>query len=118
QPAELLARIRAAKRIVDLQKELLESNRRLELLSITDGLTKLHNHRHFQDELTRAFDESQRYHRPLALVIADLDFFKKVNDTHGHAVGDEALKAVAATLKQSIRSTDLAALYGGEQLTP
>ena len=58
QPAELLARIRAAKRIVDLQKELLESNRRLELLSITDGLTKLHNHRHFQDELARACDES------------------------------------------------------------
>ena len=49
QPAELLARIRAAKRIIDLQKELVESNRRLELLSITDGLTKLHNHRHFQD---------------------------------------------------------------------
>src|SRR5262249_35358590 len=55
QPAELLARIRAAKRIIDLQKELLESNRRLELLSITDGLTRLHNHRHFQDELAREY---------------------------------------------------------------
>jgi two-component system cell cycle response regulator len=115
QPAELLARIRAAKRIIDLQKELMESNRRLELLSITDGLTKLHNHRHFQDELARAFEESQRYHRPLSLVIADLDFFKKVNDTYGHAVGDEVLKAVSAIFQQSIRSTDLAARYGGEE---
>jgi two-component system, cell cycle response regulator len=117
QPAELLARIRAAKRIVDLQKELMESNRRLELLSITDGLTKLHNHRHFQDELGRAFEESERYGRPLSLVIADLDFFKKVNDTYGHAVGDEVLKAVSAILQQSTRSTDLAARYGGEEFT-
>ena len=115
QPAELLARIRAAKRIIDLQKELMESNRRLELLSITDGLTKLHNHRHFQDELSRAFDESQRYNRPLSLVMADIDFFKKVNDSHGHAIGDEVLKAVSATFQQSIRSTDLAARYGGEE---
>src|SRR5437764_4212824 len=115
QPAELLARIRAAKRIIDLQKELVESNRRLELLSITDGLTKLHNHRHFQDELSRAFEESQRYHRPLSLVMADIDFFKKINDTHGHACGDEVLKAVAGIFHQSIRSTDLAARYGGEE---
>jgi diguanylate cyclase (GGDEF)-like protein len=115
QPAELLARIRAAKRIIDLQKELVESNRRLELLSITDGLTKLHNHRHFQDELARAFDESQRYHRPLSLVMADIDFFKKINDTYGHATGDEVLKAISAIFQQSIRSTDLAARYGGEE---
>lgn len=115
QYPELLARIRAAKRIVDLQKELLETNKRLELLSITDGLTRLHNHRHFQDELARAFEESQRYQRPLSLVIVDLDFFKKVNDTHGHAVGDEVLKAVAKIFRESIRSTDLAARYGGEE---
>ena len=115
QYPELMARIRAAKRIVDLQKELMETNRRLELLSITDGLTKLHNHRHFQDELTRAFEESQRYQRPLSLVIVDLDFFKKVNDTYGHAIGDEVLKTVAKVFQDSIRSTDLAARYGGEE---
>ena len=115
QPAELLARIRAAKRIVDLQKELLESNKRLEMLSITDGLTQLYNHRYFQDELARAFEESQRYSRPLSLAIIDLDFFKKVNDTYGHAVGDEVLKKVASLFRESIRSTDLAARYGGEE---
>jgi diguanylate cyclase (GGDEF)-like protein len=115
QSAELLARIRAAKRIVDLQKELLESNKRLEMLSITDGLTKLYNHRYFQDELARAFEESQRYQRPLSLAIVDLDFFKKVNDSYGHAVGDEVLKAVSRIFQDSIRATDLAARYGGEE---
>jgi len=115
QYPELMARIRAAKRIVDLQKELLETNHRLELLSITDGLTKLYNHRHLQDELARAFEESVRYQRPLSFVIVDLDFFKKVNDTYGHAIGDEVLKAISAIFKQSIRTTDLAARYGGEE---
>ena len=115
QYPELLARIRAGKRIVDLQKELLETNKRLELLSITDGLTKLHNHRHFQDELARAFEESQRYQRPLSLAMIDLDFFKKINDTYGHAVGDDVLKATAKMFRSSVRSTDLVARYGGEE---
>jgi diguanylate cyclase (GGDEF)-like protein len=115
QYPELLARIRAGKRIVDLQKELLETNKRLERLSITDGLTNLFNHRKFQDELARAFEESARYARPLSLAIVDLDFFKKVNDTYGHAVGDEVLKAVSRLFQESIRSTDLAARYGGEE---
>jgi two-component system cell cycle response regulator len=115
QLPELLARIRAGKRIVDLQKELLESNRRLELLSVTDGLTKLHNHRYFQDELARKFEESQRYERPLSLAMIDIDFFKKVNDTYGHAVGDDVLKAVAKLYQSSVRSTDLVARYGGEE---
>ena len=115
QYPELLARIRAGKRIVDLQKELLETNKRLELLSITDGLTKLHNHRHFQDELQRAFEESQRYQRPLSLAMIDIDFFKKINDTYGHAAGDDVLKQVSALYGTSVRSTDLVARYGGEE---
>ena len=115
QYPELLARIRAGKRIVDLQKELLETNKRLELLSITDGLTKLYNHRYFQDELLRAFEESHRYQRPLSLAIIDLDFFKKINDTYGHAVGDEVLKCVSKLFRDSVRSSDLAARYGGEE---
>ena len=115
QPAELLARVRAAKRIVDLQKELLETNKRLELLSITDGLTKLHNHRYFQDEMNRAFEESQRYERPLSLAMIDIDFFKKINDTYGHAAGDDVLRAVAQLYRDSVRATDLVARYGGEE---
>jgi len=115
QYPELLARIRAGKRIVDLQKELLQTNKRLELLSITDGLTRLHNHRHFQDELARAFEESQRYGRPLSLAMIDIDFFKKFNDTHGHAVGDDVLRRAAELYQSSVRSTDLVARYGGEE---
>ena len=115
QYPELMARIRAGKRIVDLQKELTETNKRLELLSITDGLTKLHNHRYFQDEVARAFEESQRYQRPLSLAMIDIDFFKKINDTYGHAVGDDVLKRSAALYRDSVRSTDLVARYGGEE---
>jgi len=115
QYPEVLARVRAGKRIVDLQMELMETNKRLELLSITDGLTKLHNHRYFQDELAKAFDESHRYERPLSLAMIDIDFFKKVNDTYGHAVGDEVLKTVAKLYGDSVRSTDLVARYGGEE---
>ena len=115
QAAELLARVRAAKRIVDLQKELVETNKRLELLSITDGLTKQHNHRYFQDELNRAFEESQRYERPLSLAMIDIDFFKKINDTYGHAVGDDVLREVARLYRDSVRTTDLVARYGGEE---
>jgi two-component system cell cycle response regulator len=112
---ELLARVRAGKRIVDLQTELIATNKRLELLSITDGLTHLHNHRYFQDELARAFEESQRYHRPLSMAMIDIDYFKKVNDTYGHAVGDDVLKAVSKLYAESVRSTDLVARYGGEE---
>jgi diguanylate cyclase (GGDEF)-like protein len=115
QHPELLARVRAGKRIVDLQKELVASNRRLEHLSITDGLTKLYNHRYFQDELSKAFETTSRYGRPLSLALLDLDLFKKVNDTHGHAAGDEVLKNVAQLFMGSIRSADIAARYGGEE---
>ena len=115
QYPELLARIRAGKRIVDLQKELLETNKRLELLSITDGLTKLHNHRYLQDELARAFEESQRYDRPLSLAMIDIDHFKQFNDTYGHAVGDDVLKCAAKLYRESVRSTDVVARYGGEE---
>jgi two-component system, cell cycle response regulator len=114
-PLELLARLRAARRIVDLQKELIVSNRRLELLSITDGLTQLYNHRHFQEEFSRLFDEASRYQRPLSLALLDIDFFKKVNDTYGHAAGDVVLKEVASLFLSSIRASDLAARYGGEE---
>lgn len=117
QHAELLARVRAGKRIVDLQAELKERNAALARLSITDGLTGLNNHRHFQDELLRAFEESERYNRPLSLALIDLDFFKKINDTYGHAAGDEVLRGVSNIFTTSIRAADIAARYGGEEFT-
>ncbi len=115
QPAELLARVRAGKRIVDLQSRLMATNRRLEMLSITDGLTQVFNHRHFREEFDRTFLEAIRYERPLSLAMIDIDFFKKVNDTWGHATGDQVLRDVSATLALSVRTSDMVARYGGEE---
>ena len=84
-------------------------------LAISDPLTGAHNRRHFfqraQEELYRA----GRYQRPVALIIFDLDFFKQVNDTYGHAAGDRVLQTVAALVRGSIRAADIFARYGGEE---
>ncbi|MGA2508417.1 MAG: diguanylate cyclase [Chitinispirillaceae bacterium] len=81
-----------------------------------DGLTGLYNHRQFQQLLKDEITRSGRYNDPLALVIGDIDFFKKVNDTHGHQFGDTVLKNVATLLDASIRTgIDTAARYGGEE---
>jgi diguanylate cyclase (GGDEF)-like protein len=87
-----------------------------ENLAIRDGLTGLYNHRQFQLLLKEAITRSIRYTKPLALVICDIDHFKKVNDTYGHRYGDTVLKTVASKLQSSIREgIDNAARYGGEE---
>jgi diguanylate cyclase (GGDEF)-like protein len=92
-----------------------ESEEALKLLAITDSLTGLYNRRHFnkltEDEIIRAL----RYSRPLSVMMFDIDFFKRVNDSFGHASGDMVLKMVAKTTKEMIRTTDIAARYGGEE---
>jgi len=113
--AELIARVRAGIRIVDLQKALLSSNARLEKLSRTDELTSLANRRHFRDELSRAFDHASRYERPLSVAIVDVDHFKSINDDHGHEEGDRVLEALGAVLRETLRSSDFAARIGGEE---
>jgi diguanylate cyclase (GGDEF)-like protein len=112
---ELLARVRAGLRIVDLQKELIRSNRRLETISNTDSLTGLCNRRSFQNELQKAFEQAQRYERPLGLIMVDVDHFKSVNDVHGHVVGDDVLEELGTRIKGSLRKTDLACRFGGEE---
>ena len=112
---ELIARIRAGVRIVRLQKALLESNHRLEELSLTDSLTSLRNRRAFDERLTDAFEHSRRYERPLSLVLLDIDHFKPINDTHGHDGGDEVLRAVAQRIATCTRQTDFVARIGGEE---
>ncbi|MBK5259295.1 MAG: diguanylate cyclase [Thermoanaerobaculia bacterium] len=113
--SELIARIRAGLRIVDLQKALVASNRRLAELSLTDGLTQIRNRRAFDAELMTRFDVARRYQRPLSAVLIDIDHFKAINDQHGHAVGDAVLQAVAAVLSAGTRKTDFIARYGGEE---
>jgi len=87
----------------------------IERMATTDGLTGLLNHRKFQDKLTQELKRSERYSTPLSLLLADIDYFKKVNDTYGHPVGDLVLKGVARILKEEIRDIDIAARYGGEE---
>ncbi len=87
----------------------------LEQLATTDGLTGLHNHRRFQEMIDELVQKSMRYWRPLALIMADIDHFKQVNDTYGHPMGDEVLRKVARTLGDLVRSTDKVCRYGGEE---
>ncbi|HEY0140937.1 MAG TPA: diguanylate cyclase [Thermoanaerobaculia bacterium] len=115
QMDELLARIRAGARIVKLQRALMESNRRLEELSLTDPLTSLRNRRAFEDVLKASFEHARRYERPLSLAIIDLDHFKPINDSFGHPAGDAVLRAVAQLLDGTTRRSDLVARIGGEE---
>lgn len=81
----------------------------------TDSLTGLSNRRAFDDELKRRLNEWQRKNTPCALVLLDIDFFKKFNDTHGHQVGDEVLRSVAKVLAKQSREMDIPCRYGGEE---
>lgn len=112
---ELLARVRhrlAMRRRID---SLLDEGEKLHLLSVTDGLTQIANHRFLQERLREEFRRAQRYSDPLALILIDLDHFKSVNDSYGHVVGDEVLRAVAKVVRDAVRDTDLVARYGGEE---
>jgi len=112
---ELLARVRAGRRIVELQKALLASNRRLDELSRTDSLTGIGNRRSFDGELVSRFEHALRYGRPLTLVMIDIDHFKKINDTFGHQAGDEVLQRIARVLQRTTRQSDFVARFGGEE---
>jgi diguanylate cyclase (GGDEF)-like protein len=102
-------------RLKDQYDELLCANEILAQLSITDGLTKLHNHRYFQDHLTREIKRVGRSGEPLSMLLFDLDDFKGLNDRMGHAAGDELLVRVANIMVVSVRESDLLARYGGEE---
>ena len=84
-------------------------------LSITDNLTGLYNHRFFHERLRYEFARARRYHEPLGCIMIDVDFFKTVNDTYGHLLGDEVLKSLASIVSRATRSVDLVARYGGEE---
>ncbi|MFQ5407964.1 MAG: GGDEF domain-containing protein, partial [Anaerolineales bacterium] len=90
------------------------SDRLLELARV-DSLTGLINRRHSFEIAEQEFQRARRYKRPLAVIMLDLDHFKRVNDTHGHAVGDEVLQAVAQRCRQNLREIDTLGRYGGEE---
>jgi two-component system cell cycle response regulator len=125
----LLARIRARQRIVMLQQEvekekkgiqrytaeLTVANRRLEMIANTDILTGLPNRRYALSRLEQEWEAAQRYHRPLSVLMLDLDYFKSINDTLGHDAGDAVLVHAAKILKATVRSIDIACRHGGEE---
>lgn len=88
---------------------------KVEALATTDALTGLANRRVFEQRLTDELDRSNRYGHSLGLLMADVDDFKRVNDTYGHAVGDVVLQAIASILRRSVREIDLCVRYGGEE---
>lgn len=86
-------------------------------LATTDGLTDLYNHRYFQDQMKMNIEHAKRYETNFSLIIIDIDFFKKFNDTFGHQAGDAVLRQVAQILKRNVRATDIVCRYGGEEMS-
>ncbi len=101
----------------DMSTKMREARQRLESLAITDELTQLYNRRHFGDTLEKEMRRSLRDDKPLSLLLLDLDHFKQFNDRWGHTEGDAELSRAADIVMKSIRSTDSAFRYGGEELT-
>jgi diguanylate cyclase (GGDEF)-like protein len=97
------------------REELAAINVTLETLSVTDGLTGLYNHKHFQETVGNELARAQRHKHPLSILMIDVDNFKHYNDSFGHQVGDKLLTEIAALLKGAIRSIDYAARYGGDE---
>ena len=115
EPEEMVARIRVHMQIKTLQDELRRSNQLLLELAQTDPLTRLCNRRHLYEKLEIELNRCFRGTNPIALIMADIDHFKRVNDQFGHQVGDEVLTMVADLLQEELRTYDLAARYGGEE---
>jgi diguanylate cyclase (GGDEF)-like protein len=102
-------------RLVAQNRELQRVNEVFEQLSITDDLTKLHNHRFFQEHLPQEMKRAERTGEPISLILVDIDDFKQLNDRHGHSVGDAVLRRVADVMTAEVREMDLLARYGGEE---
>jgi diguanylate cyclase (GGDEF)-like protein len=112
----MVHRLRQSRDELDkMNTTLKKRNKKLHELSVTDSLTGLHNHKHLMDKLASEVTRSERYSHPFAVLMIDIDYFKKYNDTYGHQAGDEVLRRMASIFMESIRSSDYAARYGGEE---
>jgi two-component system, cell cycle response regulator len=112
---ELQIRVSSMLRIKRLADELEAANSKLKALAAVDALTQLPNRRVLSERLAFEFTRAARYFQPLSCLMVDVDYFKKVNDTYGHPIGDKVLIEVAATLQRTIRVTDMVGRYGGEE---
>jgi two-component system cell cycle response regulator len=91
------------------------ASKRIYEMSVRDGLTGVYNRRYFDDRLASEFAFAARHQTPLCVILADIDHFKQINDTHGHNCGDAVLKRIALELQASVRTEDLMARFGGEE---
>jgi len=112
---ELKARLRSGKRIVELSEGFISVRNNYEKQAIHDKLTGLYNRHYMSDILEKELSRALRYQTDLSGLLIDLDYFKDVNDNSGHAFGDMVLREFSASLKQSIRKTDISFRYGGEE---
>ncbi|WP_227470389.1 GGDEF domain-containing protein [Massilia sp. YMA4] len=102
-------------RVLQRTLELLMANTKLEQLATTDPLTGIANRRKMTDAIAAELERARRFQHPLALLMVDIDHFKRINDTFGHDVGDRAIVAMANLLTASLRTIDMAARFGGEE---
>ena len=112
---ELIARVELHLEVARLQQELAEKNVSLAEQASTDALTGLPNRRRLEEALNHEWNRADRYGHPLAVVMADLDHFKRINDAHGHAAGDSVLREVGACLRRATRRSDVIGRWGGEE---
>jgi two-component system cell cycle response regulator len=115
RPGELIARVQAAARTKQLQEELLAQSRRMEAQLVDDFLTGVHNRRFTFAQLAALLSGARRHGRSMSVLMIDIDKFKAINDTHGHAAGDRILTAVARTIRDRIRAEDYVGRVGGEE---
>jgi diguanylate cyclase (GGDEF)-like protein len=113
--AELKARLLTGKRILDLQEELVAARESMREAAMRDSLTGLLNHAEIFGMLERELERARRERKPLSVLLGDIDHFKKVNDSHGHLFGDEALREVGRRLRAQLRVYDGVGRYGGEE---
>ena len=114
--AELLARLSAGRRIVQLEQSLRDANAQIQRLSIIDPLVGIYNRRYLNEQLMQEVELARRESLALSAILADLDHFKSINDQHGHQVGDEVLQHFVSVARGAIRENlDWVARYGGEE---
>ena len=112
---ELIARVRTQVRRKRYAESLRNNVEQAIEMAVVDALTGLHNRRYFDMHLSTLLDQAAQEAKPLSLLVLDIDFFKKVNDTYGHDAGDEILRALAGRIRRAVRSVDLVCRLGGEE---
>jgi diguanylate cyclase (GGDEF)-like protein len=101
--------------MAQLIKKLAEARHRIENIAITDDLTGIFNRRHILSRFTEEFEKVKRLKTNLSCILADIDLFTSVNDTHGHLAGDEVLKEISHRIRNTVRAYDIVGRYGGEE---